>query len=53
MKRLLILAGLIALASSALGQDAMKGIVVKPDALTWKENPALPSRGYPRRSDES
>jgi quercetin dioxygenase-like cupin family protein len=42
MKKLLILAGLIALAGSALAQDAMKGIVVKPDALTWKENPALP-----------
>ena len=42
MKKLLILAGLIALAGSALAQDAMKGIVVKPDALTWKDNPALP-----------
>jgi quercetin dioxygenase-like cupin family protein len=42
MKKLLILASLIALAGSALAQDAMKGIVVKPDALTWKDNPALP-----------
>jgi quercetin dioxygenase-like cupin family protein len=42
MKKLLILAGLIALAGSALAQDAMKGIVVKPDALTWQDNPALP-----------
>ena len=42
MKKVLILVGLIALAGSALAQDAMKGIVVKPDALTWKENPALP-----------
>ena len=42
MKKLLILAGLIALAGSALAQDGMKGIVVKPDALTWKDNPALP-----------
>jgi hypothetical protein len=43
------------LAGSALAQDAMKGIVVKPDALTWKENPSkrFPNRGYPRRSDES
>ena len=42
MKKLLILAGLIALAGSASAQDAMKGIVVKPDALTWQDNPALP-----------
>jgi len=42
MKKLLILAALVALGGSALAQDAMKGIVVKPDALTWKDNPALP-----------
>jgi quercetin dioxygenase-like cupin family protein len=42
MKKLLILVGLIALAGSALAQDAMMGIVVKPDALTWKDSPALP-----------
>jgi quercetin dioxygenase-like cupin family protein len=44
MKKVLMLVGLIALTSSALAQDAMhgKGIVVKPDALIWKDNPALP-----------
>jgi len=42
MKKLLILVGLIALAGSALAQDAMMGIVVKPDALTWKDSPTLP-----------
>jgi quercetin dioxygenase-like cupin family protein len=42
MKKLLILVGLIALAGSVLAQDAMMGIVVKPDALTWKDSPALP-----------
>jgi len=42
MKTLLILAGFIALAGSALAQDATMGIVVKPDALTWKDSPSLP-----------
>ena len=42
MKKLLILVGLIALAGSALAKSAMMGIVVKPDALTWKDSPALP-----------
>ena len=42
MKKLLILVGLIALAGSALAQDAMKATRVKPDELTWKANPALP-----------
>src|SRR5947207_14554990 len=42
MKKLLILVGLIALAGSALAQDAMMGIVVKPDALTWKVSRTLP-----------
>ena len=42
MKKLLIFAGLIALVGSALAQDAMMGIVVKPDALTWQDSPALP-----------
>ena len=42
MKKLLILAALIALAGSALAQDAMKVTLVKPDALTWKDNPSLP-----------
>jgi quercetin dioxygenase-like cupin family protein len=42
MKQLLMLAALVPLVGSALAQDAMKGIVVTPDALTWKDNPALP-----------
>jgi quercetin dioxygenase-like cupin family protein len=42
MKKLLILAALIAVAGSALAQDAMKVTLVKPDALTWKDNPNLP-----------
>jgi quercetin dioxygenase-like cupin family protein len=42
MKKLLIFAGLIALAGSASAQDAMKGLMVTPDALTWKDNLALP-----------
>ena len=42
MRKVLMLVGLIALAGSALAQDAMMGIVVKPDALTWQDSPALP-----------
>jgi quercetin dioxygenase-like cupin family protein len=42
MKKLLFSAALIALASPALAQDAMKAATVMPDALTWKDNPALP-----------
>ncbi len=42
MKKLLILAALILLAGSAVAQDAMKVTLVKPDALTWKDNPSLP-----------
>jgi quercetin dioxygenase-like cupin family protein len=41
MKKLLIFAALIGLAGSALAEDTMKSIVVKPDGLTWKDNPAL------------
>ena len=37
MKKFLISAALIALAGSALAQDAMT--VVKPETLTWKEHP--------------
>jgi quercetin dioxygenase-like cupin family protein len=37
MKKLFVAAALIAFASSAMAQDAMK--VVKPDGLTWKEHP--------------
>ncbi|WP_375789060.1 MULTISPECIES: cupin domain-containing protein [unclassified Bradyrhizobium] len=43
MKKLLTLAALIALTGSALAQDA--GTIVKPDALTWKENPNVPKGG--------
>jgi len=42
MKNLLIAVALIALAGSALAQDAMKATRVKPNELTWKDNPALP-----------
>jgi quercetin dioxygenase-like cupin family protein len=42
MKKLLIFAAVIAVAGSALAQDAMKVTLVKPDALTWKDNPNLP-----------
>src|SRR5262245_59369620 len=42
MKKLLISVALIALAGSALAQDAMKATRVKPNELTWKDNPALP-----------
>ena len=45
MKWPLILAAFIALAGSALGQDAMHDILVKPDALTWKDSPNLPKGG--------
>ena len=40
MKKLLVLVALMALAGSALAQDAVTQ--VKPDELTWKDNPALP-----------
>jgi len=42
MKKLLIVAALIAVAGSALAQDAMKVTTVTPGALMWKDNPALP-----------
>ena len=42
MKKLLISVALIALAGSAFAQDAMKATRVKPNELTWKDNPALP-----------
>ncbi len=42
MKKLLLFVALIAVAGSALAQDAMKATRVKPDELTWKANPALP-----------
>ena len=39
MKKLLTLAALVALASTAMAQDAMR--VVKSDALVWKEHPVF------------
>ena len=42
MRHLLVSATVIALAGSAFAQDAMKMTMVTPDALTWKDNPALP-----------
>ena len=39
MNKSFVAATLIALASSAMAQDAMK--VVKPDGLTWKEHPVF------------
>ena len=43
MKKLLSSVALIALAGSALAQDAVT--MVKPDALTWKDNPNIPKGG--------
>src|SRR6266852_339087 len=45
MKRLLILAAVIAAVSSVSAQDGMKVIRVTPDAITWKDNPAIPKGG--------
>ena len=45
MKKLVIATALIALAGSALAQDAMKVTMVTPDALTWKDNPNIPKGG--------
>ena len=42
MKKFLVAAALIAFASTAMAQDAMKLTKVTPDALTWKDNPAFP-----------
>jgi quercetin dioxygenase-like cupin family protein len=42
MRKLLFSAAMVALAGSALAQDAMKAVIVTPDALAWKDNPALP-----------
>src|SRR5713226_4544894 len=43
MKKLLILAAVVAMAGSASGQDAMKvTVMVNPGALAWKDNPAIP-----------
>ena len=45
MKKLFIFAALIALAGPALAEDAMKVTRVKPDQLTWKDNPNIPKGG--------
>src|SRR5947209_7196345 len=45
MKKLMILTALIALAGSALAQDAMKATMATPDTLTWKDNPNIPKGG--------
>ena len=45
MKRFLILAALIAAVGSVSAQDGMKVIRVTPDAITWKDNPAIPKGG--------
>jgi hypothetical protein len=42
MKKLLIFAAVIAVVGSASAQDVMKVTLVKPESLTWKDNPALP-----------
>lgn len=39
----LLLAAALGFAGSALAQDAMK--LIKPDGLTWRNNPALPKGG--------
>jgi quercetin dioxygenase-like cupin family protein len=45
MKRFLIFAAVIAVVGSASAQDAKKVIRVTPNAITWKDNPALPKGG--------
>jgi quercetin dioxygenase-like cupin family protein len=45
MKWPLILVAFIALAGSALAQDAMHDIFVTPDALTWNDSPNVPKGG--------
>ena len=41
-KNVLAAIGLVAVAGVALAQDLMKPVAVEPEALTWKDNPALP-----------
>jgi len=45
MKRLLVVAAVIAVVGSASAQDVMKVTLVKPDSLTWKDNPNIPKGG--------
>jgi quercetin dioxygenase-like cupin family protein len=42
MKKLTVAVAVIALAGSALAQDAMVPTAVTPDGLVWKDNPAIP-----------
>lgn len=42
MRIVVVLAALTALSGSALAQDTMKDMVVKPDALKWREVPIFP-----------
>ena len=45
MKKLLFLGALMALAGSALAQDAMKATTVTPDGLVFKDDPNIPKGG--------
>jgi quercetin dioxygenase-like cupin family protein len=45
VRNLLFSVAMIALAGSAWAQDTMKATVVAPEALTWKDNPAIPKGG--------
>ena len=42
MKALLLSTSLFLMAGAVLAEDAMHTGVMRPDSLTWKENPALP-----------
>src|SRR3990170_8121812 len=42
MKALLLLTSLFLMAGAVLAEDAMHTGVIRPDSLTWKENPAFP-----------
>jgi quercetin dioxygenase-like cupin family protein len=42
MKKQFLILALMALSGSALAQDAMKGTMLAPDTLAWKDNPSLP-----------
>src|SRR5438128_6234015 len=46
MKKLLIVATLLGLAGLVWAQDIMKVTLVKPDALTWKENANIPKGAH-------
>ena len=45
MKTALFSAAVLALVGSAWAQDGMKATTVMPEALTWKDNPAIPKGG--------